>query len=87
MALEVKNPSANAEDTRDMGLIFGSIISRVVVNGNPMQTSCLENSMDKRNWRAVSPWVRSESTEHMVYSTEQALQTFFDSWWFMLQLY
>ena len=49
MALEVKNLSANAEDTRDMGSILGSIISPVVGNGNAMQTSCLENSMDKKN--------------------------------------
>ena len=70
-----------------MGLILGSRTSPVVGNGNPVHTSCLENSMNRRTWWAVNPWVHSESTEHMVYSTEQALQTFLDSWWFMLWLY
>ena len=25
-------------------------------NGNPLQYSCLENSMDRGAWRAYSPW-------------------------------
>ena len=25
-------------------------------NGNPLQYSCLENSMNRRVWRATSPW-------------------------------
>ena len=41
-----KNPSANAGDTRDPGLIPGSGISPGGGNDNPLQYSCLENPMD-----------------------------------------
>ena len=43
----VKNLSANAGDARDEGLIHGSGRSPAVANGNPLQYSCLENSMDR----------------------------------------
>ena len=43
----VKNPPANTGDTRDVGLIPGLGRSPGVENGNPLQSSCLENSMDK----------------------------------------
>ena len=42
----VKNP-AKAEDTGDVGSIPGSGRSPGVGNGNPLQYSCLENSMDR----------------------------------------
>ena len=29
-------------------------------NGNPLQYSCLENSMDRGTWWANSPWGRKE---------------------------
>ena len=47
VVLVVKNPPANAGDTRDMGLIPGSGRSPRVGNGNPLQYSCLENPMDR----------------------------------------
>ena len=31
-----------------------------VGNGNPLQYSCLENSMDRRTWRATVPGVTKE---------------------------
>jgi len=43
MALEVKNPHANAEDTRDTGLIPGLGRSPGGGHGSPLQYSCLEN--------------------------------------------
>ena len=43
----VKNPPANAEDARDASLIPGSKRSPGEGNGNPLQYSCLENSMDR----------------------------------------
>ena len=49
----VKNPSANAEDTRDLGLMPGSGRSSGVGNGNPPQYSCWENSMDRGAWQAI----------------------------------
>ena len=42
----VKNLHAHAEVVRDMGLIPGSGRSPGEGNGNPVQYSCLENSMD-----------------------------------------
>ena len=43
----VKNPPANTGGTRDAGLILGSGRSPAVGNGNLLQCSCLENSMDR----------------------------------------
>ena len=62
----VKNPLANAGDSRDTDSISGSGISPGVGNGNPLQHSCLENSMDKRSPAGYSPWGCEESdmTEH-----------------------
>ena len=42
-----QNLPANAGDTRDSGLIPGSGRSPGVGNGNPLQCSCLKNSMDR----------------------------------------
>ena len=49
----VKNPLANAGDTRDLGLIPGLGRSPGVGNANPLQYSCLENSMVREGWRAT----------------------------------
>ena len=46
----VKNPPANAGDIGDAGLIPGSERSPGSGNGNPLQYSCLENSMDRGAW-------------------------------------
>ena len=68
-----KNPPSNAGDTRDAGLIPGLGRSSGVGNGNPLQYSCLENSIDRGAGRLYSPWGRKESdtTKH----TAQALNT------------
>ena len=50
----VKNPPANAGDTRDVGAICGSGRSLGVGNGNPLQYSCLENSTDRGAWLATA---------------------------------
>ena len=49
----VKNPPADAGDTRDLGLIPGSGKSPGVGYGNPLQYSCLENPMDRGTWWAT----------------------------------
>jgi len=46
----VKNPPANAEDA---GLIPGSGRYPGEGNGNPLQHSCLENSMDRGAWHVT----------------------------------
>ena len=43
----VKNPSANAGDARDLGSIPGLGSYPGEGNGNSLQCSCLENSMDR----------------------------------------
>ena len=55
-ALAVKNTSANARDTRDAGSIPGSERSPGEGNDNPLQYSCLGNSVDRRNLVGYSPW-------------------------------
>ena len=49
----IKNHLPMQENTRDTGLIPGLGISSGVGNDNPLQYSCLENSMDKRAWQAT----------------------------------
>ena len=49
----VKNLSAKAGDTRDKGSIPGLGRSYGVGNGNPLQYSWLENSMDRGAWQAT----------------------------------
>ena len=41
------------EDTRDVGWIPGLGRSPGGGNGNPLQYSCLQNSMDRRVWWAT----------------------------------
>jgi len=53
VALVVKNLLANAGDIRHAGLISGSGRSPGGGNGNPLQMSCLENSMNKGAWCAA----------------------------------
>ena len=50
----VKIPPVNAGDTRDTGSILGSGRSPGVGNGNLLQYSCLENSMDRGFWWAMA---------------------------------
>ena len=49
----VKNLPANTGDAKNVGSIPGSGRSPRVGNGNPLQYSCLENSMDRRAWQAT----------------------------------
>ena len=49
----VKNSHASAGDTRDQVLIPGLGRSPGVGNGNPLQYSCLENSMDRAAWWTI----------------------------------
>ena len=58
----VKNPRANAGDARDMDLIPGLGRSPGGGHGNPLQYSCLENSMDRGAWQAIVHGVTKSRT-------------------------
>ena len=51
--LVVKNLPANAGDVREADLIPSLGRSPGIGNGNPLQYSCLENSMDRGAWGAI----------------------------------
>ena len=55
MVLVVKNLPAKAGDIRDAGSIPSSLQGRSPGggHGNPLQYSCLENSMDREAWQAT----------------------------------
>ena len=53
-----KKLPAKAGDLRDTDLIPGLGRSSGVGNGNPLQYSCLGNSMDRGVWQAIVPRVR-----------------------------
>ena len=48
-----KNLLTNARDLRDAGSILGSGRSLRGGHSNPLQYSCLENSMDRGTWQAI----------------------------------
>ena len=61
----VKNLPANAGDTRDVSSIPRSGRSPGGGNGNPLQYSCLEDSMDRGAWQATVQGVtKSRTDEH-----------------------
>ena len=61
VVLVVNIPPANAGDKRDGGSIPGLGSSPGGGHGNPLQYSCLENSMDRGARRATVPGVAQES--------------------------
>jgi len=59
----VKNLPASAGDAGDKGLILGLGRSLREGNDNPLQYSCLENSMNRGVWQAIfrmvtNSWIR-----------------------------
>ena len=59
----VKNLPAKAGNERDSGLIPGSGRSPGEGNGNPLQYSCLENSMDRGAWQATVCGITKSRTQ------------------------
>ena len=60
--LVVENLPSSAGDTGDTGSIPGLGTSRGIGNGNPLQYSCLENSMDRGAWWAAVHGVTKSQT-------------------------
>ena len=63
VALMVKNLLANAGNTRDAGSVSGLGRSPGEGNGTQLQYSCLENSIDRRAWRAIVHGVAKSQTQ------------------------
>ena len=62
VVLVEKNQPANSGDIRDVGLTPGSGRSPGEEHGNPLQYSCLENSMNREAWWATVYWVEKSWT-------------------------
>ena len=65
--LAVKNPCANARDMGNAGWIPQLGRSPGVGNGNPLQNSCLENSMDRGAWLQFMGSVDTTEHTHQTY--------------------
>ena len=59
----VKNPPENAGDPEDAGSIPGLGRCPGGGNGNPLQHSCLENSMDRGAWWATTHGIAKSRTQ------------------------
>ena len=62
VALVVKKLDANAGDIRDVSLIPGLGRSPGGGHGNPLQYSCLVNSMERGAWQATVHGVAKSQT-------------------------
>ena len=63
VALVVKNPPGNAGEVRHVGSISELGRSPGEGNGNPLQSSCLENHMDRGAWWATVHGVAKSQTQ------------------------
>ena len=66
-----KNPLTRARHAADLGLITGPGRSPAGGNGNPLQDSCLEHTMDRGAWRATvhgvaKSWTRLSRHTHLI---------------------
>ena len=75
----VKNPPAN---TGDLGLIPGSGRSPGERNGDPLQNSCLENSMDRGAWWITVHGVTKSQTQLSTRARSFQSQAVLLSFWF-----
>ena len=80
MVLGIMNLSANVGDTEDVGSIPELGKSSGVGNDNPLQYSCLENSMDRETWQSPvhgsQSWTQLSDLAHTHKSTKVGVQ-----WW------
>ena len=80
VVLVVKNPPANAGNARDMSLITGSGRSPGEGNGNTLQYSCLEDSMDRGAWWAIVHGLTKSQTWLSDYSWKLHNFVFFNTY-------
>ena len=76
--LGVKNPPVSAGNIRDPGSIPGLGRSPGEGHGNPLQYSCIENSMDRGPWQATyGPWglKKLDTTELHIHTFEKEFET------------
>ena len=59
----IKNPPAKEGNAGDVGLIPGSGRSPGGGNDNPLQYSCLKNSMDRKDWWVIVNVVEKSRTQ------------------------
>ena len=64
-----KNLPANAGDVKDVNSISGSGRSSGGRNGNPLQCSCLDNSLDRVAWWAIVHGIAKSRTCQKQFST------------------
>ena len=76
VVLVVKNPPARAGDKRGLGSIPGSGRSPGGGNGNPLQYSCLKNSMDRGAWGTTVLRVTKHQTQLKRLSTHAHLNSY-----------
>ena len=80
--LVAKNLLANAGDIRDEGLIPGSVRSPEAANDNPLQYSCLENSIDRRTQQATVHRVTNSRTRSKLLSIKSLREhRIYHFWW------
>ena len=82
MVQAVRNPPAHSGDARDAALIPGLGRSPGEVNGNSLQYSCLENSMDRGAWWATVHGVTRSRTRLSKWARLSVLRIFFLVWIF-----
>ena len=75
VAQKVKNLPANAGDTRDTSLIPGFGRSPGEGNGNLLQYSYLESSMDRGAWRATVHGVAKSQTQLSTHAHSVSMST------------
>ena len=83
VALVVNNPPANVGDIRDVGSVPGLGRSPDRGRDNPLQYSCLENSMDRGAWRATIHGIARVGYDWSDFSSVQLLshvQLFVTPW-------
>ena len=73
--LSSKESTCNAGDAGDLGSIHGSGRSPGGGHSNPLQDSCLENSMDREAWRATVRRVTKSQTRLKRRSTHRQGQS------------